>query len=74
MRTRLKGIHAVTPLIVEYEDTPIDYMQCYELDSTTLQEYGYQSKERVFGMDQFIGEHEKSGFYKVIFGSYWLIQ
>lgn len=51
----------VKPCIVQYEDTPIGFMQFYELDPTTLEEYGYPNNEHVFGMDQFIGESNLLG-------------
>lgn len=41
--------------IVEFERKPIGYIQYYQVDNETKYEYGYK-EERVFGMDQFIGE------------------
>ncbi|AIQ47705.1 hypothetical protein R70723_18740 [Paenibacillus sp. FSL R7-0273] len=53
---RVKGLHMVKPCIVQYEETPIGFMQFYELNPSKLKEYGYNTNEHVFGMDQFIGE------------------
>lgn len=41
--------------IIEYDGQPIGYIQYYELDEATKGEYGY-GPEKVFGIDQFIGE------------------
>lgn len=42
--------------IVEWEGTPIGYIQMYRLDTDTLRKYGYPSDVGVWRMDQFIGE------------------
>lgn len=43
--------------IVEYHGKPIGYIQFYQLDADTMNDYGYyNSAEKVYGMDQFIGE------------------
>jgi len=48
---------SVTMCIVEYEDTEIGYIQFYELDDEGKAEYGYKNaSEKLYGMDQFIGE------------------
>ncbi len=47
----------VTMCIVEYEDKEIGYIQFYELDDDGKVEYGYKNtSEKLYGMDQFIGE------------------
>ena len=46
-----------TRCMIEYEGKEIGYLQFYELDKEAFSEYGLEaSNERVFGMDQFIGE------------------
>ena len=48
-----------TRCIVEYVGKEIGYLQFYELDEVAFSGYGLKaSKERVYGMDQFIGEVE----------------
>ncbi|MEC0369247.1 GNAT family N-acetyltransferase [Paenibacillus chibensis] len=42
--------------IVMYRDEPIGYIQYYEIDEAERELYGYAKSERIFGMDQFIGE------------------
>ncbi|MCJ8010520.1 acetyltransferase [Paenibacillus sp. KQZ6P-2] len=43
--------------IILYRDEPIGYIQFYEVDAEERELYGYgESQERIFGMDQFIGE------------------
>ncbi len=45
------------PCIVEYDGTPIGYIQFYELASEDTLAYGYSPEEEpIFGLDQFIGE------------------
>ncbi|KHF39379.1 GNAT family N-acetyltransferase [Halalkalibacter okhensis] len=45
--------------IVEYEGNDIGYIQFYQLDDETKNEYGYSNiRENMYGMDQFIGEVE----------------
>lgn len=47
----------VTRCLVQYNHRPIGYIQYYRLVEKELQLYGYgQRGERVYGMDQFIGE------------------
>lgn len=41
--------------IVEYDGKDIGYIQFYQLDADTMEDYGYAG-ERVYGTDQFIGE------------------
>lgn len=43
--------------IVEYNDKKIGYIQFYQLDNESKEEYGYLN-ENVYGIDQFIGEVE----------------
>lgn len=46
-----------TPCIVELDGAPIGYLQFYPIDRATLdKEMGLDPTERVFGIDQFIGE------------------
>jgi len=46
-----------TRCIIEYAGKEIGYLQFYDLDQEAFTEYGLEaSDERVFGMDQFIGE------------------
>lgn len=43
--------------IIEYDGVAIGYIQYYELDQESRNTYGYyDSTERIYGMDQFIGE------------------
>lgn len=43
--------------IVEYDQTPIGYIQFYQVDSDERKLYGYdETSEVLYGMDQFIGE------------------
>ncbi len=43
--------------LIEFEETPIGYVQFYEIDEEERQLYGYaDSKDVIYGMDQFIGE------------------
>ncbi|GIO30080.1 MULTISPECIES: GNAT family N-acetyltransferase [Paenibacillus] len=43
--------------IVMYGDRPVGYVQYYEIDEEERELYGYAgTRERIFGMDQFIGE------------------
>ena len=45
--------------IIEYQGQAIGYLQMYKLDNEALEEYGYQSTNKViYGIDQFIGEPE----------------
>lgn len=46
-----------TPCIIEFNSTPIGYLQFYEIDDDEKEEYGYAGKSgKIYGMDQFIGE------------------
>ena len=48
--------------IIEYQGQAIGYLQMYKLDNEALEEYSYQSKNKVvYGVDQFIGEPEYWG-------------
>ncbi|MWV43639.1 GNAT family N-acetyltransferase [Paenibacillus sp. HJL G12] len=43
--------------IILYRDKPIGYIQYYEIDDEEREHYGYaDTDDRIFGMDQFIGE------------------
>ena len=43
--------------IVEYNNQPIGFIQYYEIDETDRNQYGYlNDDEKIYGMDQFIGE------------------
>ena len=45
--------------IIEYQGQAIGYLQMYKLDNEALEEYSYQSINKViYGVDQFIGEPE----------------
>ncbi|SDW10873.1 GNAT family N-acetyltransferase [Paenibacillus sp. PDC88] len=45
--------------IIQYANIDIGYLQFYEIDQTEREEYGYTSvKDKIYGMDQFIGEPE----------------
>jgi aminoglycoside 6'-N-acetyltransferase len=47
----------VTRNLIEFEEMPIGYVQFYEIDDDERKLYGYaDSKEIIYGMDQFIGE------------------
>ncbi|MFZ5827125.1 MAG: GNAT family N-acetyltransferase [Bacillota bacterium] len=46
------------PCIVEFDGTPLGYLQFYPLDPESLTAYGYAETALVFGIDQFIGEPE----------------
>lgn len=46
----------VTGCIVEWEGRSIGFVQFYPLDLSDKISFGYPLGERVFGMDQFIGE------------------
>lgn len=56
-RTFFKKEKGVTPCIVEYDGTPIGYIQFYEVDEEYRYTYGYANDSgKLYGMDQFIGE------------------
>ena len=47
----------VSGCLVEYEETPIGYIQFYEVEPKYRKLYGYEdADEIIYGMDQFIGE------------------
>ena len=46
----------VTACMVEWARRPIGFAQFYPLDGADKAAFGYDPQERVFGMDQFIGE------------------
>lgn len=58
---RVEGKHYVTPCIVEHKEQPIGYIQYYEIQEDNLKSYGYTTNERIFGIDQFIGETQLWG-------------
>lgn len=51
-----KLVRKVTPCIVEYESKAIGYIQFYPLANEDHLIYGFSPQERVYGLDQFIGE------------------
>jgi aminoglycoside 6'-N-acetyltransferase len=56
-RTFFKKEEGVTPCIVEYDGTPIGYIQFYKVDKEYREKYGYTDDSgKLYGMDQFIGE------------------
>ncbi|PTM59158.1 GNAT family N-acetyltransferase [Desmospora activa] len=42
--------------MVEWEGKAIGYLQFYQVDEDSLRKYGYRPQDRVWGMDQVIGE------------------
>jgi aminoglycoside 6'-N-acetyltransferase len=44
--------------MVIYEDTPIGYLQFYELEQENRDAFGLDKHEAIFGTDQFIGEQD----------------
>lgn len=47
----------VTRCIIEFDRTPIGYLQFYEVDEAERKIYGYDVPEEIiYGMDQFIGK------------------
>ncbi|MBS4204128.1 GNAT family N-acetyltransferase [Lederbergia citrea] len=49
----------VTRCIVEFDGVSVGYIQFYQVDEETRIVYGYSpNEERIYGMDQFIGEVE----------------
>lgn len=45
--------------MIEYDGAKIGYIQFYLLDEETSKQYGYSlNSETIYGIDQFIGEHE----------------
>lgn len=53
---RTSNQDSVIACIVEYAGKAIGYMQYYEVDASTLEQYGVASETRSYGMDLFIGE------------------
>ena len=53
---RVEGKHYVTPCIIEHKEKPIGYIQYYEIQKGELKSYGYTTNQRIYGIDQFIGE------------------
>jgi len=53
---RINNEHYVTACIVECKDTPIGYIQYYEIPKEQLKIYGYPLEEPIYGIDQYIGE------------------
>ncbi|WEG15251.1 GNAT family N-acetyltransferase [Alkalihalophilus pseudofirmus] len=53
---RVQGEVNVPPFIVEWQGTPIGFMQYYKLAEDKYNEFGYGRSLKVYGMDQFIGE------------------
>lgn len=47
---------AAQKCIFSYINKPIGYVQYYELEKDEKKEFGYESKQQIYGMDQFIGE------------------
>nr|WP_318540392.1 GNAT family N-acetyltransferase [Terribacillus saccharophilus] len=47
---------AAQKCIFSYENKPIGYVQYYELKKDEKKEFGYENKQQIYGMDQFIGE------------------
>lgn len=47
----------VVRCVIEYDGSPIGYLQFYEVDEVEREIYGYDDfAETIYGMDQFIGE------------------
>ncbi|WP_391118208.1 GNAT family N-acetyltransferase [Psychrobacillus sp. L3] len=53
---RIEGNHSVKPCIVEFQNTPIGFMQYYPIPEAQTMAYGYLENEKIVGIDQFIGE------------------
>ena len=58
---RVDGNHYVTPWIIEYRNVPIGYIQHYQIQKHQLITYGYDENEKIYGIDQFIGETDYWG-------------
>ncbi|SES93022.1 GNAT family N-acetyltransferase [Paenibacillus sp. NFR01] len=58
---RIDGSHNVVPCIVEYNLTPVAYIQYYRLQEGELHDFGYPADESIFGIDQFMGEPDLWG-------------
>lgn len=46
------------PCIIQYDGVDVGYIQYYQLTDEGYTEYGYNIKEKIFGIDLFIGEVE----------------
>lgn len=53
---RVQGEHYVTPCIIEFKNTPIGYLQFYQLQEEEIQAYGAKNDQPQYGLDIFIGE------------------
>ena len=53
---RVEGQHNVAPCIIEHKEEPIGYIQYYKIQEDEFRRYGYTTNERIYGIDQFIGE------------------
>lgn len=61
-RPRILGDVTVTPCIIEYQSMPVGYIQFYETKDHLKKDLDpLLSEPHVFGMDTFIGEHERWG-------------
>lgn len=58
---RIGGLNDVVPCIIEYNLTPVAYIQYYRLKETELHAFGYPADGTIFGIDQFIGEPDLWG-------------
>lgn len=45
--------------LVSWAGQPVGYIQMYIIDEEEYETYGYPESERVFGLDQFLGEPDK---------------
>lgn len=49
----------ITPCIIQYNSADIGYIQFYIIDDEEKEKYDYKDdKEKIYGMDQFIGESD----------------
>ncbi|MCT8138077.1 acetyltransferase [Anaerobacillus sp. CMMVII] len=53
---RIRGEHYVTPCMIEYLNTPIGYLQYYQLQVTDIEHYEANKNGHEYGLDIFIGE------------------
>ncbi|TFD99488.1 GNAT family N-acetyltransferase [Jeotgalibacillus salarius] len=53
---RIEGKHYVTPCIAMYQNQPIGYIQFYVIQEAEINTYHLDSNQKVYGIDQFIGE------------------
>ncbi|QHW30906.1 acetyltransferase [Paenibacillus rhizovicinus] len=54
--SRIAGNDKKAPIIVEWDEQPVGYLQYYELDSEEKEEYGLAAHLRMYGMDILIGD------------------